>query len=57
MLGQDFEDETGGYNGKVLKGRDHGRWGQGSGCTEKYRVDKYKPDMLTSWAVTQRLEM
>lgn len=36
-----------------MEGRDHGRWGQGSGCTEKVRVDKYKPDMLISWAVTQ----
>ena len=37
-LSQDFEDETGGYNGKVLERRDDERWGQGKGCTEKYRV-------------------
>lgn len=36
---QDFEDETGGYSGKVLEGRDNRRWGQGNRCTEKYRVD------------------
>lgn len=38
-LSQDFEDETGGYNGKVnLEGRDDERWSQGRGCAEKYRV-------------------
>lgn len=47
---QDFEDETGGHNGKVLEGGDNGRWAQGRGGTENYKV-KIIPEMLTSGAV------
>lgn len=37
-LSQDFADETGAYNRKVLEGRDNERWGQGRGWTETYRI-------------------